>query len=52
MVLALTVSTATAVGIAASYGLIAGILHAFAYRQSQRSQARVLVAGETHASGD
>jgi hypothetical protein len=52
MVLSLTVSTATVVGIAVAYGLITGILYAFAYRQSQRSQAQVLVAGETHASGD
>jgi hypothetical protein len=52
MVLSLTVSTATVIGIAAAYGLITGILHAFAYRQAQRAQARVLVVGETHASGD
>jgi hypothetical protein len=49
LVLSLTVSTATAVGIAAAYGLITGILYAFAYRHSQRLQARVLV---TEASGD
>jgi hypothetical protein len=52
MVLSLTVSTATAVGIAVAYGLITGILHAFAYRQSQRLQSRVLVPGESHAGGD
>jgi divalent metal cation (Fe/Co/Zn/Cd) transporter len=52
MVLTLTVSTATVVGIAAAYGLITGILYAFAYRQSQRLQSRVLVTEASHASGD
>jgi hypothetical protein len=51
MVLSLTVSTATVAGIAAAYGLITGILHAFAYRQSRNSHARIMVA-ESHASGD
>jgi hypothetical protein len=52
MVLSLTVSTATAIGILAAYGVITGILHAFAYRQAQRSRPAVLVVGENHASGD
>jgi hypothetical protein len=51
MVLSLTVSTATVAGIAVAYGLITGILHAFAYRQSRNSHAQIMVA-ESHASGD
>jgi hypothetical protein len=40
-------------GILAAYGLVAGILYAFAYHSRQRSgPTSVLVPSETHASGD
>jgi divalent metal cation (Fe/Co/Zn/Cd) transporter len=52
MVLTLTVSTATVVGVAAAYGLITSILYAFAYRQSQRLQSRILLTEASHAGGD
>jgi hypothetical protein len=52
-ILSFTVVTVVALGVIAAYGLVTGILYAFAYGSSQRSRvAPALVPGESHASGD
>lgn len=52
-VMLLTVLTVVALGVATTYGLVTGILYAFAYQSRQRERAAsVLVPSESHASGD
>ncbi len=52
-VISLTVLTVVALGILAAYGLVTGILYAFAFQSRQRARmAPVLVPSESHASGD
>jgi hypothetical protein len=51
-VMLLTVLTVVALGVATTYGLVTGILFAFAHQSRQRERAAVLVPSESHASGD
>jgi hypothetical protein len=53
-VMSLTVLTVVALGILAAYGLVTGILYAFAYRSSRERTrgATMLVPSESHAGGD
>jgi len=51
--LTFTVSLATALGIAAAYAAITGILYAFAHQTRPSKQAtQALAAGSSSASGD
>jgi hypothetical protein len=55
IVLFLTVTAAVAIGIVAAYGLINGILFAFARARKEKEQVPgipVLVPSSNHASGD
>jgi len=53
-ILSFTVITVVALGVIATYALVTGILHAFAYQSRQRTHAAspALVASQSHASGD
>jgi uncharacterized membrane protein len=48
----LTAVTVVVLGILAAYGIVAGILYAFAYHSQRSQRSQVLVPSETHASGD
>jgi hypothetical protein len=52
LVIAGTVSTATVAGIAAAYGIITGILYAFAYRRARHASTPVLIATGHSAGAD
>ncbi len=53
-ILSFTVISVVALGVIAAYGLVTGILCAFAYRSRHRSRVAspALVPSESHASGD
>jgi cation transporter-like permease len=53
IILFFTVTTAVAIGILAAYGMITGILFAFAHARKEQTPAMpVLVPSSNHASGD
>jgi len=51
-VISFTVAGSMALGIAAAYTSVLGLLHAFAYSSRKPQPALVLVHTQSHASGD
>lgn len=49
IVLLLTIPSAVAVGVAAAYGLVTGILYALHAQSHQAHRPRALVASQSHA---
>jgi hypothetical protein len=51
-VVSFTVAGSLALGIAAAYTCVIGLLHAFAYSSRKSAPALVLATTQTHVSGD